>query len=102
MHGDLIEKVKRIRPSALSDEEIKSFLDEAIAKVCDGKNDYAADAYLDDVLLYYALAQVSLYSDDTADYGNYVVLYNNALMEYRRHAFCTLEPNGSGKYQNAW
>lgn len=102
MHDKLIEKVKRIKPSALSDSEIRGFIEEAVAKVCEGKNDYAADAYLDDVLMYYALAQVSLYSDDLAEYGNYVVLYNNALVEYRRRAFCSLEPEGERKYQNIW
>lgn len=87
MYDKLLEKVKRIKPNALSDSDILGFFEEAVVLVCDGDNDYAGGEYLDHVLLYYALAHVALYSGDLAEYSNYFTLYNNAATEYRRRTF---------------
>ena len=87
MYDALLEKVRRIHPNALSDQDIIGFFDEAIAKACPDENDYGSGEYLNDVLLFYALAQISLYSNDIASYGNYYVLYNNAAQEFSRRSF---------------
>ena len=87
MYDKLLKKVKRIKPSALSDNDILSFLEEAVILCCDDKNDYAGGTYMDNVLLYYALAHVALYSGDLAEYSNYFMLYNNAAAEFKRRNF---------------
>ena len=100
MYDALLEKVKRIKPSAVSDTDILGFFEEAVAKACPDRNDYSSGEYLEDVLLFYALAMVSLYSGDLAEYSNYFVLYNNAAAEYSRRSF---KPDGQGStYTNLW
>ncbi len=64
MYDELLQKVKRIKPSALSDSDILGFFDEAIALCCDDKNAYTSGIYIDNLLVYYALAHVALYSGD--------------------------------------
>lgn len=100
MYDNLLEKVKKVKPNALSDEEILGFFEEAISKACPDKNDYSSGEYIDDVLFFYALAMVSLFGGDLADYSNYYMLYNNAAAEYSRRSF---QPGESKKtYTNLW
>lgn len=103
MYTELLGKVKRIKPSALTDSDILGFFEEAVTLICEGNNDYANGKYLDNVLLYYALAQISLYCGDLAEYSNYFVLYNNAATEFRRRSFSNSESdNDNLKYKNMW
>ena len=103
MYDALLEKVKRIKPSAVSNTDILGFFEEAVAKACPDRNEYASGAYLDDVLLFYALAMVALYSGDLAEYSNYFVLYNNAATEFRRRSFDQIPPDERGShYTNLW
>ena len=102
MYDGLLGKVNRLKPSALNDSDILGFFEEAVTLVCDGNNDYATGEYLDNVLLYYALAQISLYCGDLAEYSNYFVLYNNAAIEFRRRTFSKSESDNNLKYTNMW
>lgn len=105
MRDKLLEKVKRIKPSALSDSDILGFFEEAVALVCDGNNDYSGGKYLDNVLLYYALAQIALYNNDHAEYTNYYTMYDNAAIEFRRRTFSdekAAESTNTGAYSNLW
>ena len=103
MYGDILEKVKRIKPSALGDSDIIGFLEEAVTLCCDDKNDYAGGTYMDHVLLYYALAHVALYSGDLAEYSNYFMLYNNAASEFKRRNFGRPDDGGTtAEYHGMW
>ena len=103
MYDTLLEKVKRIKPNALSDADLLGFFEEAVVKACPEGNEYAAGAYLDDVLLFYALAMVSLHSGDLAEYSSYFMLYNNAVVEFRRQGFGRIPPDSRGSsYTNLW
>jgi hypothetical protein len=111
MYDELLEKVKRIKPSALDDADILDFFKEAVVLCCGDGSQYSGEEYIDHVLMYYALAHISLYSGDLAEYSNYFTLYNQAMLEYRRHAYSNKNSADSnknsaegkpGQYQNMW
>ena len=87
MHQDLIEKIRKIYPTTLTDPELEGFIQEAELKTCEDSYDKNSGVYKQDLLLYYVLSQLALFSGDLAEYSNYCLLYNNAAREYRRLSF---------------
>ena len=87
MYDELIEKIKKIRPTELTDEELLGFINDAAARTCEDSYDKNSNAYKEDLLLYYVLGQLALYSGDLAEYSKYCILYNNAAAAFRRISF---------------
>lgn len=87
MYEELIRKIRRLKPTELTDEELVGFITEAVAKTCEDSYDKTSGVYKEDLLLYYVLGQLALYSGDLAEYSNYCILYNNAAAAFHRQAF---------------
>lgn len=103
MYEELIAKVKSIKPSDFSDQELEKFMEEAMTKTC-GEGYTASDGInTDDALVYYVLSQISLFEGDLADYNNYCILYNNAVKDFRRIAFGHAPAQErESRYENLW
>ncbi|MBQ4153391.1 MAG: hypothetical protein IJD11_03450 [Oscillospiraceae bacterium] len=103
MYDELIQKINRIKPTGLTDEELTGFITEAIEKTCEDSYDKNSGVYKEDLLLYYVLGQLALYSGDLAEYSNYCILYNNAAKAFHRVSFEQSPPiYGDGKYRGLW
>ena len=102
MYDHIIEKVQALKPGRLTDEEVSAFIGEAQRKAaedgCSGNDGIA----IDDLLLYYVLSQMALFSGDLAEYSSYSLLYNNAAAAYRRKCFEASAPKGEKGYRNVW
>lgn len=103
MYDELIKKIKRIKPNTLSDTELQAFVEEAAAKLSDEGYSLSGDTCPDDVLLYFVLSQIALFSGDLAEYSNYSALYNNAARAFGRRAFeRSASDSRTAQYQNRW
>ncbi len=103
MHQELIEKIKKIYPTTLTNEELEGFIQEAEIKTCEDSYDKNSSVYKKDLLLYYVLSQLALYNSDPAEYSNYCLLYNNAAGAYHRLSFEQSPVSfGSGHGFNLW
>jgi hypothetical protein len=95
----ILNKIKAIKPNSLTDTVIVGFLNEALKKVLGNEKEYTS--YIDDVLMYYALAQISLYQQDLDEYNNFMVLYNSSLIEFKKLEK-DITPTETIKYINLW
>ena len=103
MYEELIAKVKSIKPSEFSDQELEKFMEEAMTKTCVEGNAASSGINTDDALVYYVLSQISLFEGDLADYNNYCILYNNAVKDFRRSAFEQIPTQEKeSRYENLW
>ena len=102
MYDHIVEKVQALKPGRLTDEEVAAFIGEAERKAaedgCNGNDGIA----IDDLLLYYVLSQIALFSGDLGEYGNYSLLYNNAVTAYRRKCFEASSSESGEGYRNVW
>ena len=102
MYDHIVEKIQTLKPGRLTDEEITAFIGEAERKAaedgCNGNDGIA----IDDLLFYYVLSQIALFSGDLAEYSNYSLLYNNAVAAYRRKCFEASSSIGKEEYRNIW
>ncbi len=102
MYDHIIERIQAIKPGRLTDEEVAAFIGEAERKAaedgCSGNDGIA----IDDLLFYYVLSQIALFSGDLEEYSNYSLLYNNAAAAYRRKCFTASSSDNAKKYRNLW
>lgn len=101
MYEELIEKIRTIHPTELTDEELLGFINDAASRTFEDSYDKNSSAYKDDLLLYYVLGQLALYAGDLAEYSNYCILYNNAAAAFRRISF-EQSPVRFEKNTNLW
>ncbi len=87
MHDHLIEIIRQLKPTELSNNELKTFINQAVEKISEDGYDKNSSVYRDDLLLYYVLGQLALYEGDLAEYSNYCILFNNAASSFHRLSF---------------
>lgn len=80
----IIKKAKQLTSTTIDDELLQEMVADGFLIATRGLSPASVeDIYMDDMLTYYLLSQISLINGDFALYNNYSALYNNALSEFR-------------------
>lgn len=80
----ILARVKQITSPPVGDDELKDIINDGFLVATRGLMPTdIQDIYIDDMLEYYLLAQISLINGDFSLYNNYSAMFNSALTEFR-------------------
>lgn len=116
--NEAIEKVSRLKPNAVRDEDVAAWILELNRRLItetkaeveeqpltypdDGDMELFADGGYEELYIFYAIANIEFYQREYSNYNNSVIMFNDRMSDFRRQFRRTHLPERGTEFTGVW